>query len=162
MHFLRYPPPKFTKMFWAQFHDFCVQKRSCVPWSPGAFWRFSLCMLKKFWGHFLDFCVQKWPVCRWVQMHSGCSPLARFTVKSSGRSFTIYVSKKRSSLLMSSDAFWKFLPCQLGKKVVGAFSRFLPQKTKLFAVKFKRILEVLCLQGSQKKVPGAMSRFICP
>jgi len=30
IHFLSYPPPKFTKMFWAHFHDFCVQKQSCL------------------------------------------------------------------------------------------------------------------------------------
>jgi len=45
---------------------------------------------------------------------------------------------------------------------MGAFSRFLRPKSKLFAVKFRPILEVLCLQGLQKKVPGAMSRYMCP
>jgi len=36
-------------------------------------------------------------VCRWVQMHSGCSLLARFTVKVLGAipRFTIYVSKTK-------------------------------------------------------------------
>jgi len=53
---------------------------------------------------------------------------------------------KRSGLLLSSDAFF----------------RFLRPKTKLFAVKVRRILEVLCLQGLQKKIPGAMSRNMCP
>jgi len=36
------------------------------------------------------------------------------------------------------------------KKALGALSRFLRPKTKLFAVKFRRIFKVLCLQGSQK------------
>jgi len=63
---------------------------------------------------------------------------------------------------LSSDAFLKLSPCQLDKKVLGAFSRFLRPKTKLFAVKFRRILEVICLQGLQKKVPGAMSRYMFP
>jgi len=35
-------------------------------------------------------------VCRWVQTHSGRSPLARFAVKSCGRNFTIYVSKNEA------------------------------------------------------------------
>jgi len=35
-------------------------------------------------------------------------------------------------------------------------------KTKLFAVKFRRILDVLCLQGFTKKVLGAIPRFVCP
>jgi len=68
---------------------------------------------------------------------------------------------KRSGLLLSSDAFWKLSPCQLDKKVLGAFSRFLRPKTKLFAVKFRRMLEVPCPQGLQKKVPDAMSRYMC-
>jgi len=38
------------------------------------------------------------------------------------------------------------------KKALGALSRFLRPKTKLFAVKFRRIFKVLCLQGSQKKL----------
>jgi len=37
------------------------------------------------------------------------------------------------------------------KKVLGAIPRFLRPKTKLFAVEFRRILEVLCLRGLQKK-----------
>jgi len=70
--------------------------------------------------------------------------------------------QKQSGLLLSSDAFWKFSPCQLDKKVLGAFSQFVRPKTKLFALKFRRILEVLCLQGLQKKVLGAISRYMCP
>jgi len=42
------------------------------------------------------------------------------------------------------------LACFL-KKVLGAFSRFLRPKMKLFAVKFRRILELLSLQVLQKK-----------
>ena len=35
-------------------------------------------------------------------------------------------------------------------------------KTKLFAVKLRRILEVFRLQGLQEKIPGAFSRFMRP
>jgi len=34
---------------------------------------------------------------------------------------------------------------------MGAFSRFMRPKTKLFAVEFRRIFDVLYLQGLQKK-----------
>jgi len=61
---------------------------------------------------------------------------------------------------LSSDAIWKFSPCQLDKKVLGTFSRFLRLKTKLFAIKFRHFLEVLCLQGLQKNVLGAISRYV--
>jgi len=37
------------------------------------------------------------------------------------------------------------LTLQVKKNVLGAFSRYLCPKTKLFAVKFRRILEVLAL-----------------
>jgi len=46
--------------------------------------------------------------------------------------------------------FGSSLPTSFTENLLGAYSRFLPPKTKLFAVKFRRILEVLCLQGLQK------------
>ena len=47
-------------------------------------------------------------------------------------------------------------------KVLGAFSRFKRRKTKLFAVKFRRILEVLRLQGLQRNFWVEFSLFLCP
>jgi len=47
--------------------------------------------------------------------------------------------------------FKSSLPASFTEKVVGAFPRFVRPKTKLFAVKFRRILEVLCLHDLQKK-----------
>jgi len=44
------------------------------------------------------------------------------------------------------------LPASFKEKVVGAIPRFVRPKMKLFAVKFRRILEVLCLQVLQKKL----------
>ena len=38
------------------------------------------------------------------------------------------------------------------EKALGTISRILRPKTKLFAVKFRRISKVLCLQGLQKKL----------
>jgi len=60
--------------------------------------------------------------------------------------------QKWSCLLWSSDRFWKFSPCKLYKKDMGAFSRLMRPKTELFAVNFRRILELLRLQGSWKKL----------
>jgi len=42
---------------------------------------------------------------------------------------------------------------------VGAISRYVRPKTNLFAVKFRRILDVLYLQGLQKKVAGQSVRI---
>jgi len=43
--------------------------------------------------------------------------------------------------------FESSLPASFAEKVLGAYSRFMRPKTKLFAVKFRRILDVLRLQG---------------
>jgi len=44
---------------------------------------------------------------------------------------------------------------------MGEFSLFLRQKMKLFAVKFREILEVFSVQALQK-VHSALSRFLHP
>ena len=51
--------------------------------------------------------------------------------------------------LRCSDAFRKFSPCEVYEKVLGALSLLHP-KTKLFALEFRRILEILCLQFCRK------------
>jgi len=60
--------------------------------------------------------------------------------------------QKWSGLLRSSDAFRKFSPFNLNKKGLGAFSRVVRTKMKLFTVEFRRILEILCLRLLQKKL----------
>jgi len=70
--------------------------------------------------------------------------------------------QKWSCLPWNSDSFWKFSPFKLYKKVLSAFSRFMCPNTKLFAVEFRRILEVLCPQVLQKKILGAIPRFVRP
>ena len=59
----------------------------------------------------------------------------------------------------SSDAFWKFSACKVCKEDLGAVSQFLRLTTKLFAVKFRCIFCVICLQVC-KNVLGAFSRFL--
>jgi len=86
-----------------------------------------------------------------IQAHSGSSLPASFKKKLWAQFHDLCV-QKWSCLLWSSDAFWKFSPCKLCKKVVGTFSRFVHPKTKLFAVKFRCISKVLCLRVLQKKL----------
>jgi len=50
----------------------------------------------------------------------------------------------------SSDAFWEFSTCKVYKEVLGAFSRCLSLKSKLFAMKFRCIFWVIRLQSLQK------------
>jgi len=35
------------KKFWAQYHDLCVQKRSCLQWSSDVFYKLSACKIDK-------------------------------------------------------------------------------------------------------------------
>jgi len=73
--------------------------------------------------------------------------------ESSGRNFTVYASKDEAVCLGVQTHFGSSLPASLAEKVLGAYSRFLRPKTKRFAVKFRRILDVLRIQG-YKKISG--------
>jgi len=55
-----------------------------------------------------------------------------------------------------------FRLASFAEKVLGAISRFMCPKTKLFAVKFRRIFKVLRLQGSQNKFWAHIYDFMCP
>jgi len=82
--------------------------------------------------------------------------------KSSGRTFSIFASKNEGICCEVQTHFGSSLPASFTEKVLGAISRIVRPKTKQFAVKFRRILEVLCLARFVKKVLDAFSRFFCP
>ena len=126
-HFGSSLPASSTKQFWAQFHDLCAQKRSCLLWNWDVFWKFSACKIyKKGCGYNSTLYVPKnKAVCHGIQTHSGRSLPTRFT-----------------------------------ENVLGAIPGLVRPKAKLFAVKFRRILEVLCLRVL-RKVVGAIPRFLC-
>jgi len=63
----------------------------------------------------------------------------------------MYVSKNEVACCEVQTEFGSFRFARVMKKVLGAFSRFLRVGAKLFAMKFRRILEVLCLQDLQRK-----------
>jgi len=71
--------------------------------------------------------------------------------KSSGRIFPIFASKNEADCRVTQTHFGRSRLARFVKKGLGAFSRFLRPKTKLFAVKFRRILEVLCLASFIEK-----------
>ena len=66
--------------------------------------------------------------------------------------FLEFCVQKQSCLQWNSDAFQKSLPARFTEKVVGAISRCVCPKMKLFAVKFRRILEVFAFQALWKKL----------
>jgi len=166
------------KNFWAHFHDLCVQKWSCFLRSSDAFRKFSPCevksrllrlktklfalefrrileilclqvLQKRFWAHIHDFCVQKWSCLPWHSdafwKFSLCEVYKKFIAH-----FHDLCVRKRSSFQWSSNGFLSSLPASFAEKVLGAYTRFLRPKMKQFAVKCRRILEVLRIQGLQK------------
>jgi len=70
--------------------------------------------------------------------------------KISGRNLTIYASRNVAVFREFQTQFGTSPPASFAEKVLDALSRFMHQKTKLFVVKFNRILEFLCVQGTQK------------
>jgi len=138
----------FIIKLWAHFLDFCVQKWSCLLLIQthfgncgfarfmkkvlGTFSRFMRPKSKRFaveFRHILEVLrIRGWQKDFWAYFHDFCV-------------------QKRSSLPWSSDGFQKFSPCKLHKKDMGAFSQFLRPKMKLFALKFKWILEVFAWWG---------------
>ena len=141
------------KSFWAQFHDFCVQKRSCLLLSSGAFQKFSACKVyRRSYGRIFTIYASKNEVasCE-VQTHFGSLHLARFIKKFWAHHPDVCV-QKRSCLPWSSDAFLKFSASRVYGESSVRISGFSRPKAKLFALKFTHILEVLCLQGLHKKV----------
>ena len=71
--------------------------------------------------------------------------------KSSGRIFLIFASKNEAVCREAQTHFGSSRLARFMKNVLGAFSRFVRPITKLFAVKFRRISELLWLQVLQKK-----------
>jgi len=72
-------------------------------------------------------------------------------IKSSGCIFTIDASENEAVCCEIQMHFGCFLPASFTENVLGTISRFVRPKTKLFKVKFRRILKVLRLQVLQKK-----------
>ena len=102
------------RKFWANFHDLCVQKRSCLLWSSHTFCKFSAskvyrensgqiftihvfknkAVCSEVHTHLQVICLQVLPKKFWVQFHILCV-------------------QKRICLLGSSDAFWKVSACKI-------------------------------------------------
>ena len=59
--------------------------------------------------------------------------------------FTIYASKNEAVACEIQMPFRSFPPARFREKVLGAISRFMHLKAKLFSVKFRRIWKVLAL-----------------
>jgi len=152
-----------SKKFWAQFHDWCTQKWSCLLLSSDAFCKFSPDEVyeESSWRIITIFASKHGAVCRNVETHFESSPLARFTKKFWAHFHDLCVWK-RSCLQWNWDAFWK----------VSASKVYRESSLRIFTI-FARQKEGVCFEvhthfGSPllvrftEKVIGALSRFIPP
>ena len=119
--------------FWAHFHDLCVQNWSCFLRSSDAFWRFSPCEVykKNSWRIITIFASKNEAVCCEVQTDFGSFLRASF-IKKLCAHFLDFCVQKWSCLLLCSDGFGNCRFARFTKKVMGAFSRLMRPKTKLF------------------------------
>ena len=112
-----------------------------------AFWKFSACKVCKedlgVVSQFLRLTTKMFAVtfrCIFcvIRLHS--------SQKCYGRIFTIFACKNEAVCCEVQTHFGGFHLETSQKNVLSAFSRYLYPETKVFPVKFRRILEVLCLQ----------------
>jgi len=101
---------------------------------------------KKLWAQFHDLRVQKWSCLPWNSDAFRKLSACEFYRKSSGRNSTICASRNEAVCCEIQTHSGSSLPASFTGKVVGAIPRFERPKTKLFAVKFRRISKVICLQ----------------
>ena len=136
---------------WFSGHSMDIQQWA-VKKSLDAVWKFSACkcVVKKFWAHLHDLCVQKRSCLPWSSDAFWKFIACKFCRKGSGRFIKIYASKNEAVCREVQTHFLSSLPGSFAEKVLGALSRFLRPKTKLFAVKFWRILEVFSMQALWK------------
>jgi len=138
------PCEVYKNKFMAHYQDFCVQKRSSLPWSSDGFWRFSPCKLYTKVMRAIMRPKTKMLAVKFRRI----SEVLRLQglQKFSGRIFTIYASKNEAVCREVQTHFGSSLPARF-PEVLGALSRFMRPKMKLFAVKFRRIFEVFTLRG---------------
>ena len=139
-------------MFWAQFHDWCVQKWSCLLLSWDAFWKFlpDEVYEESFGCIFTIHACKNEAVSCEVQTHFASFHLVRYITKVMGALSRFLHPQTKPVCCWVEMHFGSFCLMRFMKKVLGALSLFLCPKTELFAVKFRRILKVLRIQGLQK------------
>ena len=104
-------------------------------------------LFKMFWAHFHDSCFQKRSCLLWNSDAFWKFSACKFYRKGSRHNSTICVSKNEVVCCEIQMHFGSSLPASCIEKVQGAIPLFVCPKMKLFAVKFRRILEALAFQA---------------
>ena len=145
--FGRFLHASFIKKLWEHYLDFASKNEAVCCWVQTHFGSFLLWGLWiKFLAHYHDFCVRKRRCLPWSSDAFWKFSACKVHKKISGRIITIYVSENEVVCSKVQMHFGRSLPTIFAEKVLGAYSRFLHPKMKLFAVKFRHILEVFALQ----------------
>jgi len=152
----------YSKKLWAQFHDLCVQKQSCLLWNSDAFSKFSACgFYRKSSGRNSTICTSKnKAVCYEIETHSGISLPIRFT--GLWVQFHDLCAQKRSCLPWNSDAFSKFSACKFYRKCSWRNFTICASKNKaVFCEVQMRFGSSLPLRSTEKVV-GTIPQFFRP
>jgi len=151
------------KRFWVHYHYFFVQKRSCLLWNSDGFCKFSPCKLyKKVLGAISRLMRPKRNRLPWCSDAFWNFSACKVCRKSYGWNVTIYASKNEAVSCEVETHFGSFIRASFIKHFWAHFHVFLRPQTKLFAVKFRRILEVLRLQGLRRKFCMNFNDFRAP
>jgi len=111
----------------------------------GSFLRASF--IQKLWAYFHDLCVQKRSCLLLSSDAFWTFSACKVYRKSFGRIFMIYVSKNEVVSCDVQTHFGSFHLARYITKVLGALSLFLRLRKKLFAVKFRRVLDVFSMEA---------------
>ena len=144
--------PGLWRRFWAHIHDLYVQKWSCFLRSSNAFRKFSPYEVynKSSVRIITILASTNEAVCREVQADFRSFLHAGFT-KKLWRIFSIFASKNEAVCREVQTDFGSVLRARFIKKFMAHYLEFLHPKMKLFAVEFRRILEVFALWGLWRK-----------
>ena len=113
---------------------------------------------KKLWAQFHDFVLKNEVVCCEIQAHFGVFAL-RVLWKIFRAHYHVLCVQKINCRDVQTH-FGSSPPPKFTEKVLDKFSQMMCPQTKLFAMKFRRILQVSAWKND-KNVVGAFSRFMC-
>ena len=148
-------------MFWAHFHNFCVQKRNCLPWSADVFWTFSPCKLKKSSGRiFKIFESKNEGISREVQTLFWKFSVSKFYRKGSGRNFTICASKNEAVCCKVETHFGYPLSSEVCEKSSGRIFPIFASKNEAVCRWVQMHLGSFLHASFTKKVVGAFFQFL--
>ena len=160
--FRKFSPCEVDKKSAGRINTIFASKNEAICCEVQTHWKFSACKVyRKSSGRMFTIYASKSEAvyCK-VQTQFGSSPPARFTEKVLG-TFLWFMCPKTKLSTVKFRRIQKLSFCKVYEKLLGAISRFMRLKRSCLPVKLMTQFGVLRLQGVQKEVLGAFSRFVC-